>query len=750
MELRQYRPEDVHEIITLFYDTVHTVNAADYTSEQRDAWAPKEQDAAAWNRKLSEHDTLLAWERGRIVGFGDMDETGYLDHLYVHRDCQRQGIAAAISEALEERAARKGLRIIVVHASITARPFFEARGYRMVREQSVKRRGQTLTNYVMEKRLGDTKEEFRQIAEDRFYIRGEETVLSILSEHGIRIPAACGGRGSCGKCRVIAEGEAAVSGQDRAVFREDELAAGDRLACRLMPREGLVIRIPQVSRCAEEAYTSVDSFLPGEEGDGHGPKSGESPVPGMSHPLRGVSAAVDIGTTTLAFAGAADDTGEVLASMSAMNPQRKYGADVMSRITAAAQGAAEQMKKEILRAVGDGIREICKGETSERDAGERSERCEGEISKQCEGEVRKQGTGGNTSDEGREERVLTRIAIAGNTVMLHLLRGYEVSGLGRTPFRAVTLEEEHLTAAELFGEERPDWIPEDTPVSLLPGIGAFVGADITAGLYCCDFFTREDRAFLLDLGTNGEMALLADGVLYTASAAAGPAFEGGNISCGIGSVPGAVSDVSLSKDAQGRLTSRVSVIGGKRPAGLCGTGLIALVSEMKRMGLMDGTGLLKEQYWKDGFVFAEGVAGEEEGGRAGEGTGSRAGALSLTQKDIREFQLAKGAIRAGISILLAKAGLEAEEMDQVYLAGGFGFFLDTGKAIDVGLLPPGWRGKIAAVGNSCIGGLIRYLNEGGETLKRLFDRSRIVELNLAGQPDFYEQYMRAMAFEEEM
>lgn len=566
-------------------------------------------------------------------------------------------------------------------------------------------------------------EEFRQLTEDRIYIRGTKNALSILRENGIRIPANCSGRGSCGKCRIIAEGEnIPVSAEDRAAFREDELAAGYRLACRFIPEEGAVIRIPDVSRIAEEDYTAVDSFaLAGDrdrsrtgmsgnqtesrEGNSSGEQAGPKAADSCRDPIRAaaaVSAAVDIGTTTLAFAGVADDTGEVIRSVSAMNPQRQYGADVMSRIAAAEQGAAEPMKRDILRAIAEGLRRIGPEE-------------------------------GPYSERPERKGAPKRIAIAGNTVMLHLLRGYDVSGLGRVPFRAVTLKEEKLTAAELFGEERPEDIPEDTPVSLLPGISAFVGADITAGLYGCDFFTRKDRAFLLDLGTNGEMALLSDGVLYTASTAAGPAFEGGNISCGIGSVEGAVSDVSLSKDAQGRLERWITVIGGGKPAGLCGTGLIALVSELKRMELMDEMGLLNEEYFEDGFPFA------------GEGPDT----LYLTQKDIRELQLAKGAIRAGISILLARAGLKAEDIDQVYLAGGFGFFLDTEKAINICLLPSVWRGKIAAAGNSCIGGLIRYLTEGGEVLEGLFDRDRIVELNLAEQPDFYDQYMDAMAFEEE-
>lgn len=147
MYLREYRPEDCREIIELFYQTVHTVNAADYTEEQLDAWADGKADLEVWNRSLQAHCSIVAMEGDRIVGFGDIDRTGYLDRLYVHAEYQGKGIATAICDRLEQRA--KGR--ITTHASITARPFFEKRGYRVVREQQVERHGILLTNFVMEK-----------------------------------------------------------------------------------------------------------------------------------------------------------------------------------------------------------------------------------------------------------------------------------------------------------------------------------------------------------------------------------------------------------------------------------------------------------------------------------------------------------------------------------------------------------------------------------------------------------------------
>lgn len=146
MELRQYRPEDCAEMAQMFYDTVHTVNARDYSEAELNAWATGQVDQAAWNESFLAHRTLVAVENGTIIGFADMDETGYLDRLYVHREHQGRGVATALCDALESGS---GAGRFVTHASITAKPFFERRGYRVVRKQQVERHGIRLTNFVM-------------------------------------------------------------------------------------------------------------------------------------------------------------------------------------------------------------------------------------------------------------------------------------------------------------------------------------------------------------------------------------------------------------------------------------------------------------------------------------------------------------------------------------------------------------------------------------------------------------------------
>lgn len=150
MKLRKYRPEDCSEIAELFYHTVHTVNAADYTKEQLNAWADGKVDLHSWNCSFLAHETVVAEENGILVGFGDIDRSGYLDRLYVHKDCQGRGIATAIVDDLEERCQAE---MIVTHASVMAKPFFEQRGYEVRKRQQVSRGGILLTNFVMEKVL---------------------------------------------------------------------------------------------------------------------------------------------------------------------------------------------------------------------------------------------------------------------------------------------------------------------------------------------------------------------------------------------------------------------------------------------------------------------------------------------------------------------------------------------------------------------------------------------------------------------
>lgn len=307
--------------------------------------------------------------------------------------------------------------------------------------------------------------------------------------------------------------------------------------------------------------------------------------------------------------------------------------------------------------------------------------------------------------------------------MLHLLMGYDCYGLSRVPFTPVSLEAEKHTLSRLFGMEMPE-----TAVEILPGIAPFVGADITAGIYQCDMDIREELCMLIDIGTNGEIVLGNREGFLCASTAAGPAFEGGNISCGMGSLPGAVQHIHITEKGV-----QTEMIAGEAARGICGTGVLEAAAELYRAGILDETGRLKEPYFETGFPVAKGENGD----------------IVLTQKDIREIQLAKAALRAGIEALLKERKVTAAAVKKVFLAGGFGFSMNLEKAFFIGLFPEEFAGKIEAAGNSCAAGCMKYLMnmDGSERVSKI--KALCQEMELSVSRDFQEFFVSYMEFGQE-
>ena len=317
---------------------------------------------------------------------------------------------------------------------------------------------------------------------------------------------------------------------------------------------------------------------------------------------------------------------------------------------------------------------------------------------------------------------IEQITIAANTTMVHLLMGYSCETLGVYPFTPVNLDTIHTTAKELLSDEIPD-----CPVTILPGISTYVGGDIVSGLYALDFHKKDRVSILIDLGTNGEMAIGNKDRLLVSSTAAGPAFEGGNIVCGTGSIPGAICSVSIDDS----LHAHVKTIAGKTPFGICGTGVIESTCELLNAELIDETGLLDEDYFETGFPLAL----EEK--------------IYFYQKDIREIQLAKSAIRAGLETLRLKYNIPYEEIEHIYIAGGFGYKLNIQKAVKIGLFPEECKDKIIAVGNSSLNGAVKSLwtSDSQSTWTELIDHS--AEVELSADKDFQEFYMEHMLFPSE-
>ena len=396
--------------------------------------------------------------------------------------------------------------------------------------------------------------------------------------------------------------------------------------------------------------------------------------------------ALDLGTTTIAarlFSGR-----EVLAEVTRRNSTRIYGADVISRIQAAVSGNALRMKKLLEKDILDCVSSLIDANSA-----------------------------GDEPLPAPENNGPTKIVIAGNTTMEHLLFSYSCRGLGQFPY----------TPAHK-GFTRASWPEKDVELVFLPGISAFVGADIVAGLYACGMERAEKMRLFIDLGTNGEMVLGNRDRLAACSAAAGPAFEGGNISCGMGSLPGAIC--SAKPDPSGKALT-VRTMKNEEPLGLCGTGAVEVLAALLDMGIVDETGLLDEQYFAEGYPVAPCPSGE----------------IVLTQKDIRELQLAKAAIRAGAESLLAGMRLAWRDLDEILLAGSFGDSLSPEKAVRIGLLPEEVLGKVKAAGNTSLLGAQLYAADekaGNEAIRHILDVSE--EIGLAQNEVFQENFLKQMDF----
>ena len=509
------------------------------------------------------------------------------------------------------------------------------------------------------------------------YAEKGSDVAALLKDAGF--PFLCGGTGSCGKCKIrVLSGEVGETDADRAFFSKEELAAGYRLACMIGTAEDDIEL--EYSNAEEDIYIPDSKGSQGtveantEAADGN-TQNADDGTQNRTVPekITFFSIAIDIGTTTIAAAAVERTTGRVIAVKTGINHQRSFGADVISRIVASNLGSGPKMRDTVIRDI-NGLIDSIMQENSLIPAG------------------------------------LDRIVIAGNTTMQHIFAGYSCEGLGVAPFAPVSTA---LT---------------DTPSGLLlPGISAFVGADIVAGIYACGF--TDELSLLIDLGTNGELALGTKDRILVASTAAGPAFEGGNISCGTAGIPGAICDVSLC-DEDGKDPIVLKLIGdAEKPVGICGTGVIALVAELIKQGLVDGTGLLDARLH----------------GRLKLSTD---GKVTFTQKDIRELQLAVAAVRGGIETLLEEYGAAAEDIKHVFIAGGFGTELDPEKAAVIGLLPAVLKDRCESVGNSSLNGAIKYASDtdGAEALDSIVKVSR--EIVLADSDTFKAHFMEYMNFDQ--
>ena len=458
-------------------------------------------------------------------------------------------------------------------------------------------------------------------------VPGGSSLLQAQILAGLRPDAPCGGRGTCGKCRVMLEGREVP-------------------ACQTSVDRDMTVRT-----AAQEQHKILTGGIRTQlQPDG----------------TDDYAMAFDVGTTTVVAYLLDGHTGALLAQSSCINPQGRYGADVISRIQHVLDGGGDAMAACIRGAMEELTQEAA------REAGIPPER-------------------------------ITASSVVGNTAMHHLLLGIDPGPLVTPPYMPAVFE-----AIEKNGAR------------ILPNIAGFVGGDTVGCMTAVRFDRLEELSLLIDIGTNGEMVLGDKNRRIACSTAAGPAFEGARISCGMRGAEGAVDHVAVQG---GEIVYHT--IAGAPPRGLCGSGLLDLVAVLLDREIIDESGRL------EGGAFR------------------LCGNVTLIQKDVREVQLAKAAIRAGIELLAEKMGTEVSGIQQVYLAGAFGNYMKPASACRIGMIPPVLLDKITPIGNAAGEGakLCALSREEFAYSRKLARETEFLEL--ASLPNFQDCYVDALEFEEE-
>ena len=475
------------------------------------------------------------------------------------------------------------------------------------------------------------------------------SILEYMNNIGCNVASYCFGLAKCGKCRVkiSSPSNIPILPSEYDFFTETELDEGWRLACLHTVSQGM---------CISDYLKAFDEDIVAENDI---EISDCEPYFLPKNPV----ISLDLGTTTIAAALVDPDTKKVLRLASCLNHQKRFGADIVSRINAASANGSFMLMRLARKDIMDITQTLMAAVPN------------------------------------------TQYIISGNTTMQHILMGYPCRDLGVYPYTPVDIS---LHTQDNF--------------TLLPGIGVYVGADIVSGIIACDMDISDELCLFVDIGTNGEMAIGNKHKILTASTAAGPAFEGGNISCGSAAVPGAICSVKI----QGH-TALYNTIDSKSPKGLCGSGVLETVYELLNSGIIDNTGLLKDEYFENGFPITQNIY--------------------FNQNDIREVQLAKAAIKAGIDILLKQFHAEYSDIAKLYIAGGFGKHVNIAKAGGIGLIPSELTSKAIAVGNTSLKGAVRFALDQESLRERFINTAKnSEEILLSDINEFSESYINSINF----
>jgi len=513
---------------------------------------------------------------------------------------------------------------------------------------------------------------------EQISIHAGATLLEAAGQAGIILNSACGGKGICKKCAVNLEPDGTQV-----------------LACQYHVHSNLTVTVPQNSRFFEQRILE------------HGVDPQPAVAPTIYEKYREkvkdiFGLAVDIGTTTVVAKLIDMTNGKCVATKAALNPQARFGDDVISRI---AYAKTEENLAELHNVIIDCINEL--------------------IRKLC-------------VETDTDPKLIYELCAVGNTTMNHIFLKFPVAQLGQAPYKAHSLEAHDLSVSKLGLHINPEG-----NVHTVENIAGYVGSDTTAVALAVDLDSVQEPTLMIDIGTNGEIVLAAGGELYAASCAAGPAFEGARITCGSRAVEGAIEAVVANED-----DIDVDVIGNLPPHSMCGSGLIDAVAVLLDLGIIDATGRftsLNTLRTKQPQTILSRVC-EHNGEQAFALADSADSRVFLTQRDIREVQLAKAAIRAGIKILQKKLGIKDADIENVYLAGAFGNYIRPQSAKRIGLLPNVPVERIHFVGNAAASGaqIILISQPWRDKARELARKIEYVEI--AKESDFQAVFADSMSF----
>lgn len=536
------------------------------------------------------------------------------------------------------------------------------------------------------------------------------SLLDAVRRARIRLEAPCNGGGTCGKCKVRLDDEAraAVRIAGTRNLSDDEVSGGWVLLCgTLVENQDVTLDVPGEAerglRILEHGRRAELPLAPWIS-KRYIPERDITEVWGGTDLLaeengdtliRTYGVAVDIGSTTVVVSLVDLNTGSHVGSISALNPQAVHAQDVLSRIKLGSKAEGlELLHREIM----------------------------GEIDRLI----------GILANEARvPRRRIYEVVLAGNTCMLHLAAKIDPEPLGRYPYTPRLAGSRYLSAASLGLK-----VSSLAQAYFPPVVSGFVGADITAGMLSTRLSESKGVTLFVDIGTNGEIILARDGRLQATSTAAGPAFEGMNIACGMRAARGAIERVSLDG---GEVSVRT--IDDAPAVGLCGSGLLDAVAELVVHGVVESSG----RFTKKRELLPPGLR-ERFGERDGKPVFRLTDEVFLSQGDIRQVQLAKGAVRAGIDVLLARNGLAPPDVDRALIAGSFGYHLTVRSLVDIGLFPPEFDGKVDYVGNTSRTGAETLLTNGGSRAELVAQVAEVDAVELANDESFTKIFVAAMTF----